>query len=81
MSLSDEIIVAILAFLGTVGGSVGGILASNRLTSHRLDRLERKVDLHNNAVQRLAVLENTVRAEQELSREHYAALQDRLHSR
>ena len=73
--MSDEIIVAILAFLGTVGGSVAGIMASNRLTNHRLERLERKVDLHNNAVQRLAVLEATVRAEQELAREHYSALQ------
>lgn len=79
--MSDEIIVAILSFLGTVGGSVGGILASNRLTRHRLDRLERKVDLHNNAVQRLAVLETTVRAEQELSREHYAALRQALRER
>ena len=72
--MSDEIIVAILAFLGTVGGSVAGIMASNRLTNHRLERLERKVDLHNNAVQRLAVLEATVRAEQELARERYAAM-------
>ena len=79
--MSEEIIVALLAFMGTVGGSVAGILTSNRLTSHRLDRLERKVDLHNNAVQRLAVLETTVRAEQELSREHYDAIQRALRER
>ncbi|MEA4823970.1 MAG: hypothetical protein VB111_07650 [Clostridiaceae bacterium] len=55
--MSDTIIVALIAFAGTLAGSVTGVLATSKLTAHRLDRLEKKVDMHNNAVQRLAVVE------------------------
>ncbi len=51
------IIVAAIAFCGTAVGSIAGIRASNKLVEHRLDRLEKKVDLHNNAVERIAKLE------------------------
>ena len=55
--LNETILVALIAFAGTLAGSVGGILATNKLTSYRLERLEKKVDLHNNAVMRLMVVE------------------------
>lgn len=55
--MNENILTALIAFLGTVCGSAAGIITSGRLTAHRLDRLERKVDLHNNAVERIVVLE------------------------
>lgn len=51
------IIVAILSFAGTVIGTLGGIIAANKLVTYRLEQLEKKVDLHNNAVERLFKVE------------------------
>lgn len=39
-----EIIVAAIAMLGTVAGSFGGILATNRLLNYRIGQLEKKVE-------------------------------------
>lgn len=38
-------------------GSFLGVLASQRLTQFRLERLEKKVDLHNQVVERTYILE------------------------
>lgn len=55
--MNSEILTAVLAFAGTAVGAVGGILASARLTSFRLERLEEKVKLHNNLVERMTAVE------------------------
>lgn len=55
--MNESITVALIAFIGTVIGSVSGVVATAKLTAFRLERLERKVDLHNNAVERLAIVE------------------------
>ena len=55
--MNESILIALIAFAGTVLGSVAGVVATAKLTNHRLDRLEKKVDLHNNAVERLALME------------------------
>ena len=48
---------AIIALAGTAIGSLGGILAANRLTTYRIEQLERKVDKHNSVVERITVAE------------------------
>jgi len=53
----NEIIVAIIALAGTAIGSLGGILAANRLTTYRMEQLEEKVDKHNSVVERITVVE------------------------
>lgn len=53
----DNITVSLISFLGTLVGSVAGVLASNRLTAYRLTKLEEKVDKHNNLVERMALVE------------------------
>lgn len=55
--METEIVVALMGLVGTAIGSVGGILASNKLVNHRLNRLEAKVDKHNNFIERLTVVE------------------------
>ena len=55
--LDSTIIVAIVSFTGTVIGTIGGIIATNKLVTYRLEQLEKKVDLHNNAVERLFKVE------------------------
>jgi hypothetical protein len=57
-----EIITAIIAFGGTVFGSLGGILIANRLTNYRIEQLERKVEKHNNLVERITAIEYSAKA-------------------
>ena len=52
--MDAEITVALLSAAGTLIGSLGGILASNRLTNYRIAQLEKRVDKHNNLVERMA---------------------------
>jgi len=57
--MDNTIIVAVLSALGTLLGSIGGILATARMTSYRLSKLEEKVDKHNNVVERMARVEQS----------------------
>lgn len=59
--MSQEIFVALLAFFGTCVGSLGGILAANKLTNYRIAQLEKKVEKHNSVVERTYKLEGEVR--------------------
>ena len=58
--MPQEITVALLAFLGTCIGTLGGILAANKLTNYRIAQLERKVEKHNSVVERTYRLEGAV---------------------
>ena len=55
--MDTEIICAIIALFGTMGGSFGGILVSNKLSNYRIEQLEKKVEKHNNLVERVYTLE------------------------
>ena len=52
-----DVLIAVIAFAGTLVGSLGGILAANRLTVYRIERLEEKVDKHNKLIERTFILE------------------------
>lgn len=54
------VITAALSFLGTMVGTIGGILTSAKLTTYRIEQLEKKVDKHNNFAQRIPVLEEKI---------------------
>lgn len=55
--MSNEIMVALIAMLGTALGTFGGIITSNKLTNYRIEQLEKKVDKHNNVIERVYRLE------------------------
>lgn len=55
--MATEIAVAILSLCGTGIGSLSGIIAANKLTTYRIDQLEKKVDKHNNLIERVYELE------------------------
>jgi sensor histidine kinase YesM len=55
--MSETVIVAILSLVGTLGGSLFGILAANKLTTYRLQQLELKVERHNQVIERVYKLE------------------------
>ncbi len=52
-----EILVALLAMTGSVIGTLGGILLNTRLVNYRLGELERKMDQHNQVIDRVYRLE------------------------
>ena len=58
--MTETIIVAIISLFGTVMGSLFGVLASQRLTEHRLKQLEAKQDKHNEVIERTYKLEGAV---------------------
>ena len=55
--MTEAIIIAIIGFLGAVLGSGLGVIASAKLTNYRLEQLEKKVNLHNNVIERMYKLE------------------------
>ena len=59
--MSTEILIAIVSFVGTCVGTVGGIIASARLTNYRLAQLEEKVGKHNNFAERMPVVEEQIK--------------------
>lgn len=50
--MDNTIVVALVSFAGTLIGTLGGILASAKLTNYRIEQLEKKVDEHNNFAER-----------------------------
>ncbi|MEE1002783.1 MAG: hypothetical protein U0L17_03465 [Acutalibacteraceae bacterium] len=57
----SEIIVAIIAFAGTLLGTFGGIITSAKLTNYRIKELEKKVEKHNNFATRIPVIEEQIK--------------------
>ena len=72
--MSDTVTVAVISLFGTLGGSLIGVLASNRLTVYRIEQLEKKVEKHNNLVERTYRLEE----EQEVEKEKFKVINHRL---
>jgi len=59
--MTDGIIIALIALVGTALGTLGGIITSSKLTMHRLEQLEKKVDKHNNMIERLYKVEERLK--------------------
>lgn len=60
--MSGTIIVALISFFGTLVGTLGGIIASSRLTNYRIEQLEKKVDAHNISSSRIPIIEERLRS-------------------
>ena len=72
--MSEAVTVAVISLLGTLGGSLLGVLASNRLTAYRIEQLEKKVEKHNSLVERTYRLEE----EQEVEKEKIKVINHRI---
>jgi hypothetical protein len=55
--MSEVIIVALLSLLGTLIGTFAGIVTSSKLTTYRIEQLEKKVEKHNGVIERVFALE------------------------
>lgn len=58
--MPPEIVVGLLSLLGTLFGSIAGIMTSNKLTIYRIDQLEQKVNKHNNLIERVYHVEERI---------------------
>ena len=63
--MNTEIIVALIALAGSALGTFAGILTSARLTTYRIEQLEKKVDKHNTVIDRTYKLEEAQAVMQE----------------
>ncbi|MBR3150106.1 MAG: hypothetical protein IKF64_08045 [Eubacterium sp.] len=59
--MNNEILVALLALVGTLSGTFGGIITSSRLTAYRIKQLEEKVDTHNSFAERIPIIEERIK--------------------
>ena len=53
----ESIVVALIGLAGSAIGSILGVMASAKLTSYRLEQLEKKVEVHNGLIERTYRLE------------------------
>lgn len=58
--MSEAVLVALIGLGGSGLGSLFGVLVSSRLTQYRLEQLEKKVQAHNNLIERTYKLEGQI---------------------
>ena len=63
--MTETIIVALLSLAGTLGGSFCGILTANKLTNYRIEQLEKKVEKHNQVIDRVYELEKSLAVDED----------------
>ena len=63
--MNTEIVVALITLAGSAIGTFAGILTSARLTTYRIEQLEKKVDKHNTVIERTYKLEEAQAVMQE----------------
>ena len=63
--MSETVLVALIGLAGSGAGAFGGILVSSKLTQYRLEQLERKVEVHNQVIDRVYKLEERTELQEE----------------
>ena len=61
----ETIIVALITLAGTIGSGVLSAVISNNLIKFRVEQLEKKVDKHNNLIDRMYKAESNIEVIQE----------------
>ncbi len=55
--MQNEVFIALITLGGSGIGTLGGIILSSKLTTYRIEQLEKKVDKHNSLIDRTFKLE------------------------
>ncbi len=63
--MTTEVVTALIALIGSLGGTFGGIVVSSKLTNYRIEQLEKKVEKHNQVIERVYKLEKADEVEKE----------------
>lgn len=58
--MNEVVTVAVIGCLGSVAGSLLGVIASSNLTQYRLKQLEEKVEKHNCVIERMFEAEGNI---------------------
>ena len=59
--MDSNVLVALLSLVGTLLGSLAGVLTSSKLTNYRLSQREETVDRHNSFSERIPLLEEKLK--------------------
>lgn len=59
--MNTEVIVSLVTLLGSALGTFCGITVNTKLTNYRIEQLEKKVEKHNNVVERTRVIEEQIK--------------------
>jgi glucose-6-phosphate-specific signal transduction histidine kinase len=59
--MSETVIIALIGFLGSMLGTLGGIALNTKLSNYRIEQLEKKVDKHNHLIERMYSVEEDIR--------------------
>ena len=75
--MDETIIISLISLIGTLAGSLSGILVSSKMTSYRIEQLEKKVDKHNNFAEKIPIINEQIKVInhrlEDLEREHHNA--------
>lgn len=63
--MNEAVTIALIGLAGSGMGSILGVLASAKLTSYRLEQLEKRVQAHNNLIERTYKLEERTELQEE----------------
>lgn len=55
--MTTEMIIALITLAGSAVGTLGGIVINSRMSNYRIEQLEKKVDKHNNLIERTYAIE------------------------
>lgn len=69
-----DIIVALIALVGTSVGTFYGIRKSNSLVEYKLEELRKRVEVHNNLIERMTVAEHDLKALKDTSERQQAQI-------
>lgn len=60
--MEPEVLVSLITLIGSALGTFAGIAVNTKLTNYRIEQLEKKVDKHNNVIERTVKLEERIGA-------------------
>lgn len=55
--MTEAVIVGLLSLIGSVVGTLGGIITSQKLTNYKIEKLQEEVQKHNGLIERTYKLE------------------------
>ena len=60
--MEPEVLVSLITLIGSALGTFTGVAVNTKLTNFRIEQLEKKVDKHNNVIERTVKLEERIGA-------------------
>ena len=79
--MSNEVLTALLALVGTIVGSGSGILISNKLVNYRIEQLEKKVDKYAEKDDEVIKTQAVMKRDLETAFLRIDELRDEIHSK